>query len=57
MVIVQIIGGAASQISAFTRGYVLANRLNKELILDVFDYINGYKFPYALVILNYHLLN
>lgn len=48
MVIVQIIGGAASQMSAFSRGYVVAQKLNKELILDVSDYMNGYKFPYAL---------
>lgn len=48
MVIVQVIGGAASQMSAFSRGYVVAQRLKKELVLDVSDYINGYKFPYAL---------
>ena len=48
MVIVQVIGGTASQMSALARGYLVAERLNKELVLDVADYDNGYKFPYAL---------
>ena len=48
MVIVQVIGGTASQMSAFSRGYVVAKKLNKELVLDVSDYMNGYKFSYAL---------
>ena len=48
MVIVQIIGGTASQMSAFIKGYLVAKQLDKELVLDVADYINGYKFVYAL---------
>lgn len=48
MVIVQIIGGTASQMSAFMKGYLVAKQLGKELVLDVSDYINGYKFIYAL---------
>lgn len=48
MVIVQIIGGTASQMSAFMKGWMLSEKLGTELILDVSDYINGYKFPYAL---------
>lgn len=48
MIIVQVIGGTASQMSAFSRGYTLAKMLGKELVLDISDYHNGYKFPYAL---------
>lgn len=48
MIIVQVIGGTASQMSAFSRGYTLAKKLNKELVLDISDYHNGYKFSYAL---------
>lgn len=44
MVIVQVIGGTASQMSAFAKGFLIAEHLKKELVLDVSDYCNGYKF-------------
>lgn len=49
MVIVKIIGGAASQMRGFAMGWHVARSLGKaELVLDVSDYTSGYKFPYIL---------
>lgn len=49
MVIVKIIGGAASQMRGFAMGWHVARALgNAELTLDVSDYTSGYKFPYIL---------
>lgn len=49
MVIVKIIGGAASQMRGFAMGWHVARALGEEKpVLDVSDYTGGYKFPYIL---------
>lgn len=52
MITVKIWGGFGNQLSAFACGYSIAKILNKELVLDVADYYNGYARPYALDALN-----
>lgn len=49
MVMVKIIGGAASQMRGFAMGWHVARALGEEKpMLDVSDYTSGYKFPYIL---------
>ncbi|MEN6487734.1 MAG: alpha-1,2-fucosyltransferase, partial [Smithella sp.] len=52
MITLKILGGLGNQLFAFACGYSIAKKLNKELILDVADYYNGYTHPYALDALN-----
>lgn len=52
MITLKILGGLGNQLYAFACGYSIAKKLNKELILDVADYYNGYAHPYALDALN-----
>ncbi len=52
MITLKILGGLGNQLYAFACGYSIAKIMNKELILDVADYYNGYAHPYALDALN-----
>lgn len=52
MVIIRIIGGLGSQIRLFTLGYLLAQRFETDLYLDIDEYVNGYFRPFLLHLLN-----
>lgn len=46
--VVRIMGGTASQLFGLYRGYIIAKHFNRELILDIASFTNGYYYPYAL---------
>lgn len=48
LLIRQVVGGTCSQLRAFWTGYQQAKKYNRELILDISDYYNGFKFTYTL---------
>lgn len=47
-IFVQLLGGTGSQMLGLEKGYIIAKRTDRELILDLSSYTNGYHFPYAL---------